>query len=159
VEDRSNLSAGFNFTYMYSEQKLDSEKVAEETNNTISVSFNDTKDGLQGASPLLLNADLTYRIEAGTFKPTISLVGNYFHDRIYSLGNIQTGGNVMEKGIPTLNFISSAAIGDRLNISFNVKNLLDSKIERYQENAEGDTTTYSYKTGLDFSLGIKYSLF
>lgn len=65
----------------------------------------------------------------------------------------------MEKGIPTLNFISSAAIGDRLNISFNVKNLLDSKIERYQENAQGDATTYSYKTGLDFSLGIKYSLF
>ncbi|MCY1239870.1 hypothetical protein D9M72_526870 [compost metagenome] len=144
---------------MYSEQKLDSDKVAAETNNTISVSFNDTKDGLQGASPLLVNADITYRIEGGTFKPTISLVGNYFHDRIYSLGNIQTGGNVMEKGIPTLNLISSAAIGDRLNISFNVKNLLDSKIERYQENAEGDVTTYSYKTGLDFSLGIKYNLF
>jgi len=159
VEDKSNLSAGFNFTYMYSEQKLDSQKVASETNNTISVSFNDSKDGLQGASPLLVNADLTYRIEAGTFKPTISIVGNYFHDRIYSLGNIQTGGNVMEKGIPTLNLISSASIGDRLNISFNVKNLLDSKIERYQENAEGDKTTYSYKTGLDFSLGIKYSLF
>lgn len=159
IEDKSNLSAGFNFTYMYSEQKLDSQKVAAETNNTISVSFNDSKDGLQGASPLLLNADLTYRIEAGSFKPTISLVGNYFHDRIYSLGNIQTGGNVMEKGIPTLNFISSAAIGERLNISFNVKNILDSKIERYQENAEGNATTYSYKTGLDFSLGIKYSLF
>ncbi|MCY1483420.1 TonB-dependent Receptor Plug Domain protein [compost metagenome] len=159
VEDKQNLSAGFNFTYMYSEQKLDSDKVAAETNNTISVSFNDTKDGLQGASPLLVNADITYRIEGGTFKPTISLVGNYFHDRIYSLGNIQTGGNVMEKGIPTLNLISSAAIGDRLNISFNVKNLLDSKIERYQENAEGDVTTYSYKTGLDFSLGIKYNLF
>ena len=159
IENKSNLSAGFNFTYMYSEQKLDSEKVAAETNNTISVSFNDTKDGLQGASPLLLNADVTYRIEAGNFKPTISLVGNYFHDRIYSLGNIQTGGNVMEKGIPTLNFISSTAIGDHLNISLNVKNLLDSKIERYQENAQGNATTYSYKTGLDFSLGIKYSLF
>lgn len=159
VEDRSNLSAGFNFTYMYSEQKLDSEKVAAETNNTISVSFNDTKDGLQGASPVLVNADLTYRIEAGTFKPTISLVGNYFHDRIYSLGNIQTGGNVVEKGITTLNFISSASIGDRLNVSFNVKNLLDAKIERFRENAEGDATIYSYKTGLDFSLGIKYNLF
>lgn len=159
VEDKQNLSAGLNFTYMHSEQKLDSEKVAEETNNTISVSFNDTKDGLQGASPLLVNADISYRIDSGIFKPTISLVGNYFHDRIYSLGNIQTGGNVMEKGIPTLNFISSASIGEHLNISLHVKNLLDSKIERYQENTEGDITTYSYKTGLDFSLGIKYSVF
>ena len=159
VEDKQNLSAGFNFTYMHSEQKLDSEKVMIETNETISVSFNDTKDGLQGASPILVNADISYRIDSGIFKPTVSLVANYFHDRIYSLGNIQTGGNVVEKGVPTLNFISSAAIGKHLNITFHVKNLLDSKMERFQENAEGDFTTYSYKTGLDFSLGLKYNLF
>ena len=159
VDDKHNLSAGFNFTYMHSEQKLDSEKVTKETNETISVSFNDTKDGLQGASPILVNADISYRIDSGTFKPVITLVGNYFHDRIYSLGNIQTGGNVVEKGIPTLNLITSAVIGKHLNITFHMKNLLDSKIQRYQENAEGDFTIYSYKTGLDFSLGIKYNIF
>jgi len=159
MEGKQNLSGGVNVTYMYSEQKLDSQKVNDETNGTISVSFNDTKDGLQGASPLLANADLTYRIESGAFRPTVSIVANYFHDRIYSLGNIRSGGNVMEKGITTLNFISSASIGDRLTMSFHIKNLLDSKIERYQENAQGDSTTYSYKTGLDFSLGFKYSIF
>ncbi|HEX8269988.1 MAG TPA: TonB-dependent receptor [Flavobacterium sp.] len=159
IEDKQGLSGGLNFTYMLSEQELDSEKVATETNNTISVSFNDTKDGLQGASPLLVNADLTYRIESGSFRPTISLVGNYFHDRIYSLGNIQTGGNIMEKGIATLNFISSAEIGDRLSMSLNIRNLLDSKTDRYQENAEGDMTTYSYRSGIDFNLGFKYRIF
>src|SRR6218665_1667513 len=159
VEDKSALSFGANFTYMYSEQKLDSEKVDTETNHTLSVSFNGTKDALQGASPFLANADITYRIESGSFRPTVSLVGNYFHDRIYALGNIQNGGNVVEKGIPTLNFISSAAIGKRLTATFHIKNLLDSKIERFQENTDGDATIYSYKTGLDFSLGLKYSLF
>ncbi|RZJ68609.1 MAG: TonB-dependent receptor [Flavobacterium sp.] len=159
VEEIQSLSVGFNATYMYSEQKLNSEKVAAETNNTISVSFNGDKDGLQGASPLLLNADVSYRFEKGDFRPTLTLVGNYFHDRIYSLGNIQSGGNVMEKGIPTLNFISSYEIGDHWNISLNLKNILNAKIERYQENAQGDFTTYSYKTGSDFSLGIKYSIF
>ncbi|HEU0137493.1 MAG TPA: TonB-dependent receptor [Flavobacterium sp.] len=159
VEEKSALSAGFNFTYMYSEQKLNSEKVAAETNNTISVSFNHTKDGLQGASPLLINADITYRIESGSFRPTVTLVGNYFHDRIYSLGNIQSGGNVVERGIPTLNLITSAEIGERLSMSLNVRNLLDSSIERYQENAEDDITTYSFKTGLDFSLGFKYRIY
>ena len=159
VPEKQNLSAGFNFTYMYSEQKLDSEKVASETNNNISVSFNDKKDGLQGASPLLINADLTYRSESGSFRPTVTIVGNYFHDRIYALGNIQSGGNVMEKGIVTLNFISSAEIGERLSMTFHIKNLLDAKINRYQENAEGDANIYSYKTGLDFSLGFKYNIF
>lgn len=159
VEEIQSLSAGFNFTYMYSEQQLDSQKVASETNNTISVSFNGDSDGLQGASPLLVNADISYRFEKGPFRPTITLVGNYFHDRIYSLGNIQSGGNVMEKGIPTLNFISSYEIGDHLNISVNLRNILNAEIQRYQENTEGDKTTFSYKTGMDFSLGIKYTIF
>ena len=159
VDDKKSLSGGINFTFMYSEQKLSTEKVATDTNKTISVSFNDTKDGLQGASPLLINADITYKIEGKSFNPTLSLVGNYFHDRIYSLGNIQSGGNVVERGIPTLNFISSATLGKNLNISLTVKNILDSKIERYQENADGNFTNYSYKMGLDFSIGIKYSVF
>lgn len=159
VEEIQSLSAGLNFTYMYSEQQLDSEKVAQETNNTISVSFNGDSDGLQGASPLLVNADVSYRFEKGLFRPTLTIVGNYFHDRIYSLGNIQTGGNVMEKGIPTLNFISSYEIGEHLSISLNFKNILNAEIERYQENTEGDKTTYSYKTGMDFSFGVKYSIF
>ena len=159
VDEKAALSAGFNLTYMYSEQQLNSEKVAAETNNTISVSFNDKKDRLQGASPLLLNADVTYRIETGSFRPTLTLVGNYFHDRIYSLGNIQSGGNVIEKGIPTVNLITSAEIGERLSMNFNIRNLLDSAIERYQQNADGDVTTYSYKSGLDFSLGFKYRIY
>lgn len=159
VNDKKSLSGGINFTFMYSEQKLSTEKVATDTNKTISVSFNDTKDGLQGASPLLINADITYKIEGESFNPTLSLVGNYFHDRIYSLGNIQSGGNVVERGIPTLNFISSATLGKNLNISLAVNNILDSKIERYQENADGNFTNYSFKMGLDFSIGIKYSVF
>src|SRR5690606_24247492 len=128
-------------------------------NNTISVSFNSAKDGLQGASPLLLNADITYQIETGSFRPTLSLVGNYFHDRSYALGNIQSGGNVVEKGIPMLNFISSAEIGESLGVSFHIKNILDSKIERDQEIAAGDITTYTFNTGIDFSLGLKYRIF
>ncbi len=159
IEEKSSLSAGVNFTYMHSEQKLDSDKVMKETNQTISVSFNDSKDALQGASPFLVNADVSYRIDSGIFKPTISLVGNYFHDRIYALGNKQTGGNVVEKGIPTLHLITSAAIGKNLHISFHIKNLLDSKIQRFQQNQDGDSAIYSYRTGLDFSLGIKYSIF
>ncbi|WP_306349821.1 TonB-dependent receptor [Flavobacterium sp. '19STA2R22 D10 B1'] len=158
TNNKQALSGGVNLTYMYSEQKLDSQKVADDTNNTLSVNFNDTKDGLQGASPLLVNADLTYRIESGTFRPTISIVGNYFHDRIYSLGSFNRG-NIVEKGIATLNFISSAKIGERLSMSFNVKNLLNSKIRRVQENQEGDIDTYNFKAGLDFSVGIKYDIF
>ena len=143
---------------MYSHQELDTEKVSSETNNTLSVNFNEKSAALQGASPLLLNADLTYRIESGVFRPTVSVVGNYFHDRIYSLGSFDRG-NIVEKGIMMLNFVSNANISEKWNLSFTVENILNSKIRRVQENKTGDIDTYSYKAGSDFSLGIKYNIF
>jgi hypothetical protein len=143
---------------MYSHQELDSKKVAQETNGTLSVNFNDSSDALQGASPLLLNADLTYRIESGMFRPTVSVVGNYFHDRIYSLGSFDRG-NIVEKGIMMLNFVSNTTINEKWTLGLTVENILNSRIRRVQENQSGDITTYNYKAGSDFSLSIKYSIF
>lgn len=158
ANSKQALSFGLNGTLMYSHQELDTEKVAQETNNTLSVNFNEKSAALQGASPLLLNADLTYRIESGVFRPTVSLVGNYFHDRIYSLGSFDRG-NIVEKGIMMLNFVSNANISEKWNLSFTVENILNSKIRRVQENKAGNIDTYSYKAGSDFSLGIKYNIF
>ncbi|MCO6148016.1 TonB-dependent receptor [Flavobacterium sp. NRK1] len=155
---KQTLSFGINGTLMYSHQELDSKKVAQETNGTLSVNFNDSSDALQGASPLLLNADLTYRIESGMFRPTVSVVGNYFHDRIYSLGSFDRG-NIVEKGIMMLNFVSNTTINEKWTLGLTVENILNSRIRRVQENQSGDITTYNYKAGSDFSLSIKYSIF
>lgn len=155
---KHTLSVGANATLMHSKQELDTEKVAADTNNTLSVNFNDTNDALQGASPLLLNADITFRKDSGNFRPTVSVVGNYFHDRIYSLGSFERG-NIVEKGIMMLNFVSNTTIGEKLTIGFTVENILNSKIRRVQENKEGDIDTYNFKAGIDFTLGIKYNIF
>lgn len=152
------LSFGVNATVMYSQQELDSEKVSEETNHSLSVNFNDKKDQLQGASPLLVNADLTYRKDSGSFRPTISLVSNYFHDRIYSLGSFERG-NIVEKGIVMLNFVSSASINEKWNVGFSASNLLNYKIRRVQQNSMGDIDTYNYRAGVNFSLSLKYNIF
>lgn len=152
------VSFGANVTVMYSQQDLDSDKVSRETNRSLSVNFNDTKDQLQGASPLLANADITYRKESGSFRPTVSLVANYFHDRIYSLGSFERG-NIVEKGIMMFNFVSSTQIAEKWTVSINAGNLLNSKIRRVQENAEGDIDTYNYRAGSNFSLGVKYNMF
>ncbi|RRT94045.1 TonB-dependent receptor [Empedobacter falsenii] len=154
----SELSAGFNATVMYSKQKLDSDKVAEDTKNTLSVNFNEKEDKLQGASPLLLNADLSYKVLKGNFKPSFTLIGNYFHDRVYSLGSFERG-NIIEKGVVTLNFISRAEIGDRWEMKLSVDNLLNSKIRRIQDNQQGEIDTRNFRKGLDVSLGVKYKIF
>lgn len=152
------VSFGVNATVMYSQQELDSEKVSNETNHSLSVNFNDTKDQLQGASPLLVNGDITYHKDSGKFRPTVSLVANYFHDRIYSLGSFGRG-NIVEKGIVMFNFVSQAQIADKWTVSLNVGNILDYKIRRVQQNDDGDIDTYNYRAGQNFSIGVKYNVF
>ncbi|WP_312922846.1 TonB-dependent receptor domain-containing protein [Empedobacter brevis] len=158
VSGRSELTTGINATVMYSKQKLDNEKVAEDTKNTLSVNFNKDNDRLQGASPLLLNADISYKLLKGNFRPSFTLVGNYFHDRVYSLGSFERG-NIIEKGVIHLNFITRAEIGNRWEMKLAVDNLLNSKIRRVQENNEGDIDTRNFKKGLNVSLGVKYNIF
>lgn len=154
----TNFSGGMNLTYMYSRQELDEDKVSEETNQSISANFNTDNDRLQGASPLLINADFTYKSNTGKIRPTIALVGNYFYDRIFSLGSFGRG-NIVEKGYPTLNFISSTTINERWEVGLKVNNLLNNRVRMEQENTDANVEVYSYRRGLDFSLGIKYKIF
>ncbi|MCR5860907.1 TonB-dependent receptor [Flavobacterium sp. J372] len=157
-DERHVFLGGLNFTVMYSQQELDSDKVASDAQGTLSVNFNEDKDALQGASPLIVNADLTYKVNNGFVKPTISLVGNYFHDRIYSLGSFGRG-NIVEKGIPILNFVSNTTIGEKFTVGVNIENMLNSRIRRVQENAGGDIDTFNFRAGVDYTLTLKYSLF
>lgn len=154
----SDFSGGVNLTYMYTRQELDADKVTRDTEGSTSVSFNADHDRLQGASPLLVNADITYKSSKGYVQPMFALVGNYFYDRIFSLGT-QGRGNIVEKGYPTLNFVSSALINNRWEVGLKVNNLLNNRIRKEQENEDAAVEVYSYKRGLDFSIGLKYNFF
>ncbi|MBV1923719.1 MAG: TonB-dependent receptor, partial [Flavobacteriaceae bacterium] len=97
-EEEAKLSVGFNATYMHTQQDLKS------SNGLFSTTFNRSEEELQGASPLLLNADLFYSPTFNNYKPSMNMVFAYFSDRIDAIGSGQLG-NIIEKGIPTLNFI------------------------------------------------------
>jgi TonB-dependent receptor len=149
-EENAILSAGFNATYMHTKQDLRS------STGLYSSTLNRT-DELQGASPLIINADLSYTPTFGeNFKPTANLVFSYFSDRIAALGSGQLG-NVIEKGIPTVDFVWKNKINDKIELNFSAKNLLDPSIERVRENTSfGDVTLSEYKRGIDLGLQLKY---
>ncbi|WP_031427184.1 TonB-dependent receptor [Flavimarina sp. Hel_I_48] len=149
-QDENNImSMGLNATYMYTEQKLSS------VNGLFSTTL-DRTDQLQGASPFLLNADVSYSPTFGTYKPVANVVFSYFADRIDALGSGSIG-NLVEKSVTSLDFIMRNAIGDHLEINLGAKNLLDPNFEYVREGTEaGDFTTSIYKRGIDFSLSAKY---
>lgn len=164
-EDEENiLSAGMNITYTSTKQDLKT------VSGTFNTNFNRDSDELQGASPLLINADISYSPTFGDYKPIANLVFSYFSDRIDALGSGQLG-NIIEKGVPTLDFVWKNTIGENFEINTSVKNILNPRIERVRENVFFDPTLAndlglnpdlsefalsSYKRGINASIQIKY---
>lgn len=142
------LSVGANVSYLYSTQKLQNEKA-------IFTAFNGTSK-LQGASPLLANADVSYLLNANKLKWTSTLVFNYFSDRVFAIG---TNGfrNVIEKSVPTLDFITSATLKNNWGINLKARNILNPAIELERESDQGNNITLqSIKRGVDLSIGLTY---
>src|SRR5690606_40811245 len=86
---------------------------------------------------------------------TCALPIYYFSDRIYAIGT-DNRGNIVEKGISTLDFILRSKINENIGVNFNARNLLNPSFERIQENADQDISVQHYKRGINFSIGINY---
>ncbi len=157
--DNPKLSGGFNLTYMHTQQDL-----YESIIGTYSVSFNKSEEQLQGASPIIFNADINYSPTFGNYKPTANLIFSYFSDRIDALGSGQLG-NVIEKGIPTLDFVLKNKLTDKMELNFGLKNILNPTIQYLREGTSvGDVLVTSpngkdvtnYKRGLNVGLQFNY---
>lgn len=152
----NNLNFGFNATFMYSKVEIDPEIT---TFNGSSIAPTNLDRQLQGASPFLVNTDITYNKEFKTHKITSALDFNIFGDRVYSAGGNGIG-DIFEKGFGLLNFNFKDEIGDHIILSFKAKNLLNPSIERYQdqEDLNQEFTTYKFDDGINFSLGVTFKL-
>ena len=164
-EDENNiLAAGMNVTYTSTTQDLKT------VSGTFNTNFNRDSDELQGASPLLINADVSYSPTFGEYKPVANLVFSYFSDRIDALGSGQLG-NIIEKGVPTLDFVWKNTINKNFEINASVKNILNPSIQRVRENVAFDATLANdlginpnlsefalsnYKRGVNASIQFKY---
>lgn len=155
TEDFDNkLTFGFNTSYMYHDQDVDKEKVANETNLTINPT--NRRNGLTGASDLLINADVTYLKEFNKDQNLlITLAYNYFSDRIYALG-VASRGNLVDQGVSTLDFIAKSKLSDRINVGLSLKNLLNPTITRTQEIQNINVLTF--KKGVNFGLSFSYKI-
>lgn len=152
ADDNPFLSAGFNATYMHTEQDLKS------STGIFTTTFNRDTEELQGASPIIVNADLNFSPEFGNYKPVANLVFSYFSDRIDAIGAGQLG-NIVERGVPTLDFVMKNKIGEHFEVNASAMNILDPTIERIRETGTelGDIALSKYKRGVNLSLQLKYN--
>lgn len=152
----SNINLGFNATYMYTTVSIDSSNGgAINTNN---------KRPLEGASPFLINFDLSYQKTVGEEDDkkayTVGLAYNVFGPRLYSVGSNGIG-DQYEMPVSTLNFITKVTIRDTYSFGLSAKNLLNPTInilQTDQVDIGNRVNVSSFKRGIDLSLSFSYSI-
>ena len=148
-EDKDlEVFAGLNTSFLMSNVNLDKSSVAQFTNTT---------SDLEGATPFLVNADISLNKKINENTLISSLVFNYFSERVYSVG---TRGfeNVLEKGIPTLDLVSSYKFNEHYGLKLKATNLLnpDFQLTRAGFNGGENVVLRNYKKGVNLSLGFTY---
>src|SRR5690554_5176963 len=153
----NKLSAGLNISYMKTDQDIDNEKIKRETEGLISTNLTDQRSSFTGASDLLLNADVSYTKDWSDDRGvTATLAYAHYSDRLYALG-VEQKGNLVDKGMGTLDFVLKSKIHKNIGIDFAARNILNPTFRRVQQNASGDLDAINYKRGVFVSLGAKYT--
>ena len=153
----NKLFAGLNVSYMQTDQEVDREKIQRETNGLINTNFDFDRSSFTGASDLLLNADVSYLKEWNEGRElTATLAYTHYSDRLYALG-VEKKGNLVDKGMGSLDFILKTKIHKNFGIDFAARNILNPEFRRIQDNATGPVNAVTYKRGAFFSVGAKYT--
>ena len=123
-------------------------------------SYTNDRRSLQGASPYLANADISYtpsfRNGSGL---SLALLYNLQGPRIHAVG-VMGLGDVKQMPVHTLDFNGSYSFNEHLSLKFAFKNLLDSTIRFTQDIPSAGRTVEveQWKTGTGFEIGISWSL-
>ena len=119
---------------------------------------------MQGASPLIINSDLSYNTSNAYTSFLSTVVFNYFYDKVYSVGTMQRE-NTVEKAVPTLDLINKFELKKyKLTINFGIINILDPKYKLTMDtkdpntSAVSETLINSYHKGIVYSLGLTWTL-
>lgn len=141
------LRLGVNVSYMYTNVKLPDEGA-----------YTNKERSLQGASPILLNADLTWSHKfSNQGALNLALLYNMQGSRIYAVGVSQLG-DIKQRAVHTLNFNAGYNINDRLGLKFQINDLLGRDMVYEQEvPATGQKVEVErFRRGQNFEIGINY---
>ncbi len=153
------IFGGLNLSLMKTEQELSNEKISEETEGKYIASFVTDREELQGAAPILGNASLGYNRYWNDAQNSITatLVYAYTSDRLYLLGYAGEIGNQIDEAFHDLDFILKTRF-NKLEITAQVKNILNPNLTRIQANKTMDHIVLQYQEGVEFGLSISYKL-
>lgn len=151
----NDLSVGMNAAVLHSELTIDGRQGDP---NSADVVLTNTKRPMQGASPYLVNFDLSYgRQMSEDVKATITVAYNVFGKRVFAAGANGLG-DQYELPVNTLNVILRADIGRKWQANLTCRNLLDARYRVEQETPAGSSLVSDYRLGTSFGAGLSYRI-
>ena len=144
-----NLRLGANASYMYTNVKLPE-----------GGAYTNKERSLQGASPILLNADLTWSsLWEADKQLNLALLYNLQGSRIHAVGVSQLG-DIKQEAVHTINFNAGYNFNNKLSLKLQVNDLLGRDVVFKQEvPVTGEKVEVErFKEGTNFEIGINYKL-
>lgn len=144
-----DLRFGVNGSYMYTNVKLPE-----------GGAYTNSQRALQGASPYLANADLTYSPAFSNDRQlSVALLYNLQGPRIHSVG-ISGLGDIKQQPVHTLNFTGSYRFNRRFAVKLQVNDLLNQDILFKQEvpTTGNKVEVERFRKGTGFEVGFSYDL-
>lgn len=144
-----DIRVGVNGSFMYTNVKLPEDGGA----------YTNAQRALQGASPYLVNADISYTPTIRNEKPlTATLLYNLQGPRIHAVG-ISGLGDEKQLPVHTLDFVASYQLNNHFSLKLEVTDLLNQDIVFKQETRNGDNLEVErFKRGTGFEIGFSYAL-
>ena len=144
-----DLRLGANISYMYTNVKLPE-----------GGAYTNKERPLQGASPILANADLTYSPRFGEERQlNLALLYNLQGSRIHAVG-VSKLGDIKQQTLHTLNFSAGYDINSHFSLKLLVNDLLNRAVIFKQEvpSTGEEVEVERYKKGANFEIGFSYKL-
>ena len=144
-----DLRLGANISYMYTNVKLPE-----------GGAYTNKERPLQGASPILANADLTYSPRFGEERQlNLALLYNLQGSRIHAVG-VSKLGDIKQQTLHTLNFSAGYDINSHFSLKLQVNDLLNRAVIFKQEvpSTGEEVEVERYKKSANFEIGFSYKL-
>ncbi len=144
-----DLRLGANISYMYTNVKLPQ-----------GGAYTNKERSLQGASPILANADLTYSPRFGEDRQlNLALLYNLQGSRIHAVG-VSGLGDVRQQTLHTLNFSAGYSLNKHFSLKLQVNDLLNRDVIFKQDvpTTGQEMEVERYRKGTNFEVGISYNL-
>ena len=144
-----DLRLGANISYMYTNVKLPE-----------GGAYTNKERPLQGASPILANADLTYSPRFGEERQlNLALLYNLQGSRIHAVG-VSKLGDIKQQTLHTLNFSAGYDINSHFSLKLQVNDLLNrAAIFKQEVPSTGEEVEVErYKKGANLEIGFSYKL-